>query len=227
MKHATILMLCVPLAALAADCRPEKTTREGQSSAKSSGGDQPGLAQTPGSTMARRGPMDFSLPPDDDRSASGGASGNASGSQTSPNPGAPGDLKGALADLDRILVRQMEVAKLWQTIDGLAAARKHQQALIKGALDVLALTISSMKKAVALSKSGLARFLDKHQAQAARTRKMSKTIKAKQRMLASQPGGKAFFEELKRSATVEVRKHSQTLLLLGRQLLRRKEELKR
>jgi hypothetical protein len=119
------------------------------------------------------------------------------------------------------------VVKLWQTIHSLADARKHKQAFLKGALDVLALTIASMKKAVTLSEAGLAQFLQKQRTQRVHTRKMHEAIKAKQRLLMAQPGGKAFFEELKQSAMVEVRKHTQTLLLLGRQLLKRQKELKR
>lgn len=233
MNHAAILILCVGLAAVTAvtaACRPEKTIREGQGGATSPGGGQLGMAPAPGSSMTREAPMDFSLPPGDDGSGGSGGSSSSSGRATGGSPGGPekpGDLKAALADLDRIRARQTQVVKLWQTLHNVADAQRHRRAILKGGLDVLALTIASVKKAVNLSEAGLAQFLDKQRVQRAQTRKMHEIIKAKQRLLKAQPGGKAFFESLKQSATVEVRKQTQTLLMLGRKLLRRKKELKR
>ncbi len=222
MKQPVILILCLGLVAIPTSCRPEKTTDEKQGGARSPSGDQPGMTSTSKPAMARGAAMDFSLPPGDDHRGSG-----PKRHTDVKKTDSPGELKAALATLDLVLVRQKQVLALWQGVNTLADAQKRRQALLKGVLDVLALTISSMKKAVALSAAGLAKFLDKQQAQRVHTRKMNETIKAKQRQLTSLPGGKAFFDGLKKSATVEVRKHSQTLLILGRELLKRKEELKR
>lgn len=223
MSRAAILILCVGLAVVTPACRPEKTTRDRQGSAKSPGGGSPGMAPTAGSTMARKAPMDRSLPPGDNGSKSGGSS-ESPGSQGSPKK--PGDLKAALADLDLVTARQKQVVKLWQAVHSVADAQRHKQAILKGALDALALTISSMQKAVTLSKADLALFLRKQRAQRARSRQMNEVIKAKQRLVMAQPGGKVFFQDLKQSAAVEVRKQSQTLIRLGRLLLMRQKELK-
>ena len=141
--------------------------------------------------------------------------------------GPPGDLGSALAVLDRILALQKRVVKMWQGLGSVADAQRQKQALIKSALDVLALTILSMQKAMTLSKPDLKTFLEKQEAQRVLTRKMNEIIKAKQRQLGAQPGGAAFFADLKRTATVEVRKHSEVLLKLGQKLLARTRELKR
>jgi hypothetical protein len=224
MRQSAILILCMGLAATLASCRPEKTTGEGQRGTRSSSSDQPSPNATPKPGMARVAAMDFSLPPGEH-----GSGGNSGGNPSlfDKKTDTPAELKAALATLDRILVRQKDVLKLWQDINTLADAQKHRKALLKGVLDVLAMTIASMQKAVSLSKGGLAKFLKKQGARRVHTRKMNDIIKARQHHLTSLPGGKAFFEALKKSATVEVRKHSQALTVLGRQLLKRKEELKR
>ncbi len=170
--------------------------------------------------MARVAAMDFSLPPGDDGTGK-------DNHQIHRKTDSPAELKAALDTLDRVGARQKDVLKLWQAIHSVADAQKHRQALLKGVLDVLALTLTSMEKAVTLSKAGLAKYLDKQETQRVNTRKMNKTIKAQQNQLTALPGGLAFFEGLKASATVEVRKLSQTLMILGRKLLKRKEELKR
>jgi len=217
MKHATILILCVGLAATAA-CRPEQVTRDKSGGASSAGGEPTAMTPTSGSPGARPAPMDFSLPSGDPPHEPPRAA--------PPISAKPGVLKAALADLDRIQIRQKQVVKLWQSLNTVAEAKKHRQAMITGALDVLRMTISSMRKAMTLSEAGLATFLQKQRSQRAEAQKMNEIIKAKQRQLTALPGGKAFYEELKQSATAEVQKHSETLLLLGRQLLRRQKELK-
>ncbi len=220
--------------ALPTGCRPEKTTGEKQGGASASSGGQPDMGSTPEPGMVGGAAMDFSLPPGEkDRGRQGNrGNGGKRGNDGKRQPDfkksdSPAELKAALATLDRVGAKQKHVLKVWQAINTVADAQKHKQALLKGVLDVLKLTIISMKKAVTLSKAGLAKFLAKQETQRVHTRQMNETIKAKQRHLTSLPGGKAFFDALKQSATVEVRKHSQDLMTLGRQLLKRKEELKR
>lgn len=217
MKKTAIVILCVT-AAVTASCRPEQTTRR-ESGSATSGMATGAMTSVPLSAMTRPAPMDISLPPDD-----------PAGKARRPpptRPERPGVLKAALADLDWIMVRQRQVAKLWLSLHTLDDARKHRAALIKGTLDVLQLTISSMRKAVTLSTSGFAKFLRKQKAQGTQTRQMGVAIKAKQQELMALPGGEAFFGSLKKTATEKVQKHSKTLMLLGKQLLARQNELKR
>jgi hypothetical protein len=216
MTRALIPILCVAMMLAFPACRPEQTTREGQRGARSTTDPPTGGGTTPRETRRRVAPRDYSLPPGDPAGANDPASGPA---------GAPGELKGALADLDRILVRQRKLVALWQTVHTLADARRHKRALIEGALEILRLTISSLGKAVKLSKADLARFLERQQAQRAVTKKLNEAIKAQHRTLAALPGGKAFFDDLKQTATQQVGKHTQTLMLLGRELLKRQGEL--
>jgi len=225
MNHAAILILTVGLAGVTAACRPEKTTGD-QRPAKSPGVEAPGLAPSAGTPMARQAPMDFSVPPGDSASSSGGGS-ETPGSPGGPTiPGKPGDLKASLADLDRVVARQKQVVKLWEAVGSVADARRNKQALLKGALDVLALTIAAMQRAVTLSKADLKLFLRRQSAHRGQARQMNEVIKKKQRQIMALPGGKVFFGDLKQSAAVEVRKQSQTLMRLGRKLLMRQKELK-
>ncbi len=213
MKRVTILILCVALVSLVTSCRPERTTRD-----KKSGAETTAMTPTQARPMAPSEAMDYSLPPDMNRAAP----------QPRPGPmGPPGDLKAALADLDRVLVLQKQVVKTWQSVNTVADAQRRKAALLKGALDVLAVTIAYMKKAVTLSAADLAIFLQKQQQQRVHTRRLNEAVKAKQRQLMALPGGKAFYEALKKSATVEVRRRSTALMTLGRKLLARQQELKR
>lgn len=214
MRKTAIVILCMT-AAVTASCRPEQTSRGESGSAKSSDMAMGAMPTAPGSAMTRAAPMDLSLPPGDPAR------------KGRPRPEKPGVLKAALADLDWILVRQKQVAKLWLSLHTLDDARKHREALIKGTLDVLELTISSMRKAVTLSESGFAKFLRKQKAHGIQTRQMGAAIKAKQQELRALPGGEAFFGGLKKTATERVQRHSKTLMLLGKQLLARQNELKR
>lgn len=222
MKHAVMLMLFASLAVATASCQPEKTTP------KESSGQAMTASAAMGATAGHARPtdtMDFSLPPGDPATARPmGARPQAPAAPPSASP--PGALKAALADLDRIKARQNQVTKLWLTINTVSDAKKNGKALLKGSLDVLALTIASMRKAVTLSTADLKTFVARQKAHRALSRKLNESIQAKQRTLKGLPGGQAFFDSLKQSATVEVQKHSQTLMQLGRQLLARQRELK-